>query len=115
MAEGGSGVAATSDGPLMQALEGRSTHRQEVILTCLDGTKQPIYIDASPLRNAQGDVVAACLSCKTWTEKRKIKADFEDRVLRLISTGLNWRRALTAKVTGGSATGIRAAPFAIGD
>jgi CheY-like chemotaxis protein len=81
-------VLRQPDGPLMQALEGRSTHREEVILTCLDGTKQPIFIDASPLRNVQGNIVAAVLVLQDVAEKRKIKADFEDRVLRLISAGI---------------------------
>lgn len=76
------------DGPLMRALEGRSTYREEVILTCLDGTKQPIFIDASPLRNIQGNIVAAVLVLQDVTESRKIKADFEDRIMRLISAGI---------------------------
>ena len=76
------------DGPLMCALDGRSTHREEFLITCLDGTKQPIFIDASPLRNVQGHIVGAVLVLQDVTERRKVKADFEDRIMRLISAGI---------------------------
>lgn len=81
-------VLRSPGGPLMRALEGQSTCREEIILTCLDGTKQPIFIDASPLRNIQGNIVAAVLVLQDVTERRKIKADFEDRITRLISAGI---------------------------
>jgi PAS domain S-box-containing protein len=76
------------DGPLMRALGGRSTHREEVVVTCLDGAKQSIFIDASPLRNVEGNIVGAVLVLQDITEHRKIRADFEDRISRLVSAGI---------------------------
>jgi CheY-like chemotaxis protein len=76
------------NGPLIRALEGRSSYGNEVLVTCLDGTKRPIFIDASPLRNLEGNIVGAVLILQDVTEQHKIKADFEDRILRLVSTGI---------------------------
>jgi CheY-like chemotaxis protein len=81
-------VLRKPDGPLMRALAGRSTYREEVILTCLDGTNRLIFIGASPLRDIQGNIVAAVLVLHDVVEQRKIKTDFEDRIKRLISTGI---------------------------
>lgn len=72
-------------GPLMRALDGRSTYGEETVVTCLDGIKQAIFIDASPLRNLQGKIVGAVLILQDVSEQRKIKADFEERIMRLVS------------------------------
>jgi len=85
--KGGAALRAP-DGALMRALGGQPTYGEEVLVTCLDGTKQSIFIDASPLRNLQGNIVGAVLVLQDVTEQRKIKADFEDRIMRLISTGI---------------------------
>lgn len=75
-------------GPLMRALDGQSTYGEEMLVTCLDGTKQPIFVDASPLRNLQGNFAGAVLILQDVSEQRKIEADFEERILRLISAGI---------------------------
>ena len=84
----GGAVLRGPDGPLMRALEGRPTYREEMLVTCLDGTKQTIFIDASPLRNVERTIVGAVLVLQDVTEQRKIKADFEDRVMRLVAAGI---------------------------
>jgi CheY-like chemotaxis protein len=84
----GGTVLRGPNGPLMRALEGRPTCREEVLVMCLDGTKHPIFIDASPLRNVEGNIVGAVLVLQDVTEPRKIKADFEDRIMRLVSAGI---------------------------
>ena len=76
------------DGPLMRALGGRLTYREEALITCLDGTKRPIFVDASPLRNVEGIIVGAVLVLQDVTEQRKIKADFEARITRFVSAGI---------------------------
>lgn len=84
----GGAVLRGPDGPLMRALGGRPTYREEMLVTCLDGTKQTIYIDASPLRNVEGKIVGAVLVLHDVSEQRKIKADFEDRIMRFVSAGI---------------------------
>lgn len=86
--QNGGSVLRGPGGPLMRALEGRSTYSEEALVTCLDGTKQSIFIDASPLRNLEGNIAGAVLVLQDVTEHRKIKKDFEDRITRLISTGI---------------------------
>lgn len=82
------GVLRERLGPLMGALEGRSTSNEEVSITCFDGTKKSVFVGASPLRNLEGHIVGAVLVLQDVTEHRKIKADFNDRVRRLISVGV---------------------------
>jgi CheY-like chemotaxis protein len=81
-------VLREPDGPLRRALEGRSTYSEEVLIRCFDGTEQSVFIDASPLRNLEGRIVGAVLVLQDVTERRKVKADFEDRIRRLISAGI---------------------------
>ena len=90
----GGAVLRGPDGPLMRALEGRPTYREEVLITCLDGTKQTIFIDASPLRNVEGNIVGAVLVLQDVSEQRKIKADFEDRIMRLASAGIKLEQSI---------------------
>ncbi|HTV41372.1 MAG TPA: response regulator [Candidatus Sulfotelmatobacter sp.] len=84
----GGAVLRGPDGPLMRALAGQPTYKEEVLVTCLDGAKQHIFIDASPLRNVEGNIVGAVLVLQDVTERRKIKADFEERIMRLVSAGI---------------------------
>ena len=76
------------NGPLMRALEGRSTSSEEVSVICFDGTKKSVFVGASPLRNLEGKIVGAVLILQDVTEHRKIETDFSDRVRRLISIGV---------------------------
>ena len=75
-------------GPLMRALEGESTYNEDISVNCFDGTKKSVLVGASPLRNLKGDIVGAVLVLQDATEHRKIEADFNDRVRRLISAGV---------------------------
>ncbi|MGH7980949.1 MAG: response regulator [Limisphaerales bacterium] len=86
--QNGGSVLRGPGGPLMRALGGQATYSEEALIACLDGTKKSIFIDASPLRNLEGNVVGAVLVLQDVTEQRRIKADFEDRIVRLISTGI---------------------------
>lgn len=75
-------------GPLMRALAGGATSNEEVSITCFDGTKKSVLAGASPLRNIEGKIVGAVLVLQDVTEHQKIKADFNDRIRRLISAGV---------------------------
>jgi CheY-like chemotaxis protein len=76
------------DGPLMRALIGHSTYKEQISVTCFDGVKKSVFVGASPLRNLGGNIVGAVLILQDVTERRKIEADFTDRVRRLISIGV---------------------------
>lgn len=76
------------NGPLMRALAGQSTSNEEVSLTCFDGTKKSVFVGASPLRNLEGHIVGAVLLLQDMTEQRKVEADFNDRIRRLVSIGV---------------------------
>jgi hypothetical protein len=76
------------NGPLVRALAGGSTSKEEVSLSCFDATKKSVFVSASPLRNLEGNIVGAVLVLQDVTEHRKIKTDFSDRIRRLISVGV---------------------------
>lgn len=75
-------------GPLVRALVGRSTYNEEVSVTCFDGAKKSVFVSASPLRNLEGRIVGAVLVLQDVSEQRKIEADFNDRLRRFISIGV---------------------------
>ena len=81
-------VLRRPDGPLIRALEGRSTSHEEVSITCFDGTKKSVFVGASPLRNFVGNIAGAVLVLQDISEHRKVEADFSDRIRRLISIGV---------------------------
>jgi CheY-like chemotaxis protein len=76
-------------GALDRALrEGVATPNQLVTIHCLDGTTKTLYASTSPLRGLDNAVVGAVIVVQDVTEKRKIEADFEHRITRLISLGV---------------------------
>lgn len=75
--------------PLARALEsGVSLHNQPVQLECLDGTTASLLQSASPLRGLDGNIVGAVVILQDLTQHREIEAEFEKRVARLVSIGV---------------------------
>lgn len=83
-------------GPLRRALEGRSTRNETISIACFDGTEKSILVCASPLRSLEGNIMGAVLILQDLTEHRKIEADFEDRIRRLISVGVELEETVKA-------------------
>jgi PAS domain S-box-containing protein len=75
--------------PLDRALQaGESLHHQVAHIECLDGTMKSVLESASPLRGLDGSIVGAVLVLQDLTERRKVEADFEERITRLVSIGV---------------------------
>lgn len=74
--------------PLARALHGESLQRQLVRIECVDGKTRSLLESASPLRGLEGDIVGAVVIIQDVTEHERVEADFEDRIARLVSIGV---------------------------
>ena len=75
--------------PLTRTLEtGESFKNQVATIPCLDGSTKKVFASTSPLRALNGAIVGAVVVLQDMTEQGKIEADFEERVARLVSIGV---------------------------
>ena len=75
--------------PLTRTLStGGSIHNQVVHVEGLDGRKKALLESTSPLRDIAGAVVGAVIVLRDVTEHRLFEAEFEKRVARLVSIGI---------------------------
>jgi signal transduction histidine kinase len=65
-------------------------------IECLDGTAKTLIASSSPLRGLDGAIVGAVLVLQDLTEHRKVEADFEERIARLVSIGVELEGATRA-------------------
>jgi PAS domain-containing protein len=82
---------ALKDGeaPLGRALrKGESTQNEVVKVECFDGTTKNVLESTSPLRNLDGAVMGAVIVLQDMTQHKKVEADFEARIARLVSVGV---------------------------
>ena len=71
---------------------GHAKH-QLVRVECVDRTAKHLLASTSPLRNADGDLVGAVVVMQDVTERKTYEADFEERIARLVSLGVELERA----------------------
>jgi CheY-like chemotaxis protein len=77
------------NGPLARAIRlGESSHSERIRIRCLDGSEKTILASASPLRRLDGRIAGAVVLIQDLTETVKIGEDLEERVTRLIGTGV---------------------------
>lgn len=87
-------VLKAEDGPLMRALtRGQSTHSESMPIRCFDGSAKSVFISASPLRGLAGQTMGAVVLLQDATEHRKMGDDFERRIHRLVSLGVELEEA----------------------
>jgi CheY-like chemotaxis protein len=84
-----------SGGPLAKALEsGQTSHNEIISIKCFDGTAKSILTSASPLYGLDGDIVGAVVVIQDITEHRKIEQDMEQRILKLVSLGVEMEQSV---------------------
>ena len=80
--------------PLARVLaSGRHTKNELVRIECVDGTMKDLIESTSPLRSAEGAIVGAVVVMQDVTERKTYEADFEERIARLVSLGVELERA----------------------
>lgn len=83
------------EGPLTRALRsGQSSHNVLLQITCLDGTPKTISSSTSPLFGLDAQVVGAVIVIQDVTESRRIEADLEHRITRLVSLGVELEQSV---------------------
>lgn len=77
------------NGPLARALHsGQKSHNEIIHIRCFDGSSKTILGSASPLLGLDGQIVGAVVVIQDITESKKISADFEQRITKLVSLGV---------------------------
>jgi CheY-like chemotaxis protein len=76
-------------GPLARALSsGESTHNETRQIRCFDGSTRTIRVSTSPLSGVRDKIAGAVIILKDVTEPKQIEEEFEARVARLLSLGI---------------------------
>ncbi len=82
------------DGALVRALRtGASTHDEKTPIICCDGSEKLLFISASPLRGLGGAIVGAVLVMKDLTVPIQVEEEFERRIARLLSVGVEMEQS----------------------
>ncbi|HTL46637.1 MAG TPA: response regulator [Verrucomicrobiae bacterium] len=77
-----------------QALtKGAATHNQILLIQCFDGSAKTILTSVSPLRRLDEKIVGAVAVIQDITQHKKIEEDMEQRILKLISLGVEFEHA----------------------
>lgn len=85
------------EGPLARALRrGETSHNQLLQIRCLDDSSKTILASASPLLGLDGQIMGAVILIQDVTEHRRIEAELEDRVTRLVSLGVELEQSARA-------------------
>jgi CheY-like chemotaxis protein len=84
-----------SQGPLARALRsGASSFHDSLQIECLDGSAKTILSSTSPLFGLDGNVVGAVVVIQDVTEQQRMGAELEDRITRLVSTGVEIEQSI---------------------
>lgn len=71
---------------------GQPTHNELLKIKCFDGTPKTILSSVSPLRGLDDRTVGAVAVIQDITEHKKIEEDMEQRILKLISLGVEFEQ-----------------------
>ncbi len=83
------GKMLVDGGPLSKALQlGISSHSEIVQISCKSGSKKSVLCSASPLLGLDEHIVGAVVVLQDITETKKIEADLEERITRIVATGV---------------------------
>lgn len=81
--------------PLARALQGDTSHNTILPITCIDGSLKTILCSASPLKGLDEHIMGAVVVIQDLTESKKIEIDFEQRISKFISLGLELEHSLS--------------------
>lgn len=90
---GGQGLK-TPGSPLAGALRGEVCHDEVRQLRCVDGSSKSVMMSASPLIGLDGQIVGAVVVVRDVSEPRRIEAELEGRITRLVSLGVELEQSI---------------------
>lgn len=73
---------------------GKSTHNQIIPVKCFDGTVKSILSSVSPLRGTAHQIVGAVAVIQDVTEQREVENDMEQRIMKLVTLGVELEHSL---------------------
>lgn len=82
------------DGPLSRVLHGNESASAVVTIQCIDGSAKPVLTSASPLFGIDGRIVGAVVVIQDVTEPKRIEAELENRIARLVSLGVELEQSM---------------------
>ncbi len=83
------GRMISDSGPLIEALQnGVASHSAAVEIACSDGERKRVLCSASPLLGLDGHIVGAVVVLQDVTESKKVEADLEERITRVVAAGV---------------------------
>ena len=80
--------------PLSLALHGTASRSSVFEIVCVDGAVKRVLMSASPLLGAEGHVVGAVIVIQDMSEHKRIEAELQDRIARLVSLGVELERSV---------------------
>ena len=80
--------------PLANALHGKTSHNEVRRIRCVDGTTKYVFMSASPLLGLDAKIVGAVIVIQDVSESKKIEAELEDRITRLVSLGVELEQSV---------------------
>jgi CheY-like chemotaxis protein len=81
-------------GPLSLALHGTASRNQTLEIQCLDGSVKPVLLSASPLLGIDAQIVGAVIVIQDVSEHKRIEAELQDRIARLVSLGVELEQSV---------------------
>ncbi len=81
-------------GPLANALSGNASHNEVRPIRCVDGSTKSAFMSASPLLGLDGKIVGAVIVIQDVSEPKRIEAELENRITRLISLGVELEQSV---------------------
>lgn len=82
-----------SHGPMARSLRtGESSQNELTHIRCFDGTSKSVLTSASPLRSLDGEIVGVVVVIQDVTEHNQIAQDIEQRIQKLISSGIELKQ-----------------------
>ncbi len=81
-------------GPVDRALQGTASHNERLQLRCVDGTAKSVSVSASPLRGIDKQIVGAVIVIQDVSEPKRIEAELEGRITRLVSLGVELEQSV---------------------
>jgi PAS domain S-box-containing protein len=81
-------------GPLSHALHAKEPRTEVVQILCVDSSTKSVITAASPLRGIDGQIVGAVIVMQDLSEPKRIEAELQDRITRLISLGVELQQSI---------------------